>query len=158
MTRTLVFALAAAASLLGPSMASAQQTIRVGWTIPAEEAKYWMMRRPEQFSNLGKSYKVEWVQFQGTAPMVQAMAAGALDCSTQGVLSMAQGAIQANLETYIVAQHVGEKPGSFSVYWAVKEEFADQDHRRHEGQERRHQRVRLGHLWSDGAAAQAQRR
>jgi ABC-type nitrate/sulfonate/bicarbonate transport system substrate-binding protein len=65
---------------------------------------------------------VEWVQFQGTAPMVQAMAAGALDCSTQGVLSMAQGAIQANLETYIVAQHVGEKPGSFSVYWAVKED------------------------------------
>ena len=49
MTRTLVFALAAAASLLGPSMASAQQTIRVGWTIPAEESKYWMMRRPEQF-------------------------------------------------------------------------------------------------------------
>ncbi|MEA3154824.1 MAG: hypothetical protein QOK44_2413, partial [Betaproteobacteria bacterium] len=49
MTRTLVFALAAAASLLGPSMAWAQQTIRVGWTIPAEEAKYWMMRRPDQF-------------------------------------------------------------------------------------------------------------
>jgi ABC-type phosphate/phosphonate transport system substrate-binding protein len=122
MTRTLVFALAAAASLLGPSMASAQQTIRVGWTIPAEESKYWMMRRPEQFPDLGKGYKVEWVQFQGTAPMVQAMAAGALDCSTQGVLSMAQGAIQANLETYIVAQHVGEKPGSFSVYWAVKED------------------------------------
>jgi len=122
MTRTLVFALAAAASLLGPSMAWAQQTIRVGWTIPAEEAKYWMMRRPDQFPDLGKGYKVEWVQFQGTAPMVQAMAAGALDCSTQGVLSMAQGAIQANLETYIVAQHVGEKPGSFSVYWAVKDD------------------------------------
>jgi ABC-type nitrate/sulfonate/bicarbonate transport system substrate-binding protein len=122
MTRTLVFALAAAASLLGPSMAWAQQTIRVGWTIPAEEAKYWMMRRPDQFPDLGKGYKIEWVQFQGTAPMVQAMAAGALDCSTQGVLSMAQGAIQANLETYIVAQHVGEKPGSFSVYWAVKDD------------------------------------
>lgn len=24
------------------------------------------------------------------------------------------------LQGYIVAQHVGEKPGSFSVYWAVK--------------------------------------
>jgi ABC-type nitrate/sulfonate/bicarbonate transport system substrate-binding protein len=35
---------------------------------------------------------------------------------------MAQGAISANLETYIVAQHVGEKAGSFSVYWAVKED------------------------------------
>src|SRR3954452_296463 len=28
----------------GPS--DAQQTIRVGWTIPAEESKYWMMKRP----------------------------------------------------------------------------------------------------------------
>jgi ABC-type nitrate/sulfonate/bicarbonate transport system substrate-binding protein len=124
MTRTLAIALAAATLLLGSSNAFAQQpqTIRVGWTIPAEEAKYWMMRRPDQFRALGKAYKVEWVQFQGTAPMVQAMAAGALDCSTQGVLSMAQGAISANLETYVVAQHVGEKPGSFSVYWAVKED------------------------------------
>src|SRR4029077_9145660 len=122
MTRTI--ALAAATLLLGLSNAFAQQpqTIRVGWTIPAEEAKYWMMRRPDRFPALGKDYKVEWVQFQGTAPMVQAMAAGALDCSTQGVLSMAQGAISANLETYVVAQHVGEKPGSFSVYWAVKDD------------------------------------
>src|SRR6202163_2545796 len=95
------------AVLANVSSSHAQQTIRVGWTIPAEEAKYWMMRRPDQFPDLGKGYKIEWVQFQGTAPMVQAMAAGALDCSTQGVLSMAQGAIQANLETYIVAQHVG---------------------------------------------------
>ena len=111
-----------AATALNVAGAQAQQTIRVGWTIPAEEAKYWMMRRPEQFPALGKEYKIEWTQFQGTAPMVQAMAAGALDCSTQGVLSMAQGAISANLETYIVAQHVGEKAGSFSVYWAVKED------------------------------------
>ena len=127
MTRTVAIALAAITSLVGSAAAQqawAQQvpTIRVGWTIPAEESKYWMMRRPEQFPELGKSYKVEWVQFQGTAPMVQAMAAGALDCSTQGVLSLAQGAIQANLQTYIVAQHVGERPGSFSVYWAVKDD------------------------------------
>jgi ABC-type nitrate/sulfonate/bicarbonate transport system substrate-binding protein len=124
MTRTIAIALAAAASLVGLTSAFAQQpqTIRVGWTIPAEEAKYWMMRRPDQFPSLGKNYKIEWVQFQGTAPMVQAMAAGALDCSTQGVLSMAQGAISANLETYVVYQHVGEKPGSFSVYWAVKDD------------------------------------
>jgi len=54
--------------------------------------------------------------------MVQAMVAGALDCSTQGVLSLAQGAASANLQAYIIAQHVGEKPGSFSVYWAVKED------------------------------------
>ena len=104
------------------SAAAAQDTIRVGWTIPAEEAKYWIMRRPEQFPNLGKTYKIEFTQFQGTAPMVQAMVAGALDCSTQAPLSLANGALQANLQAYIISQHVGERPGSFSVYWAVKED------------------------------------
>jgi len=126
MKKRLALVLAAMGALLATRTALAQapsppETIRVGWTIPAEESKYWMMRRQDQFPNLGKSYKIEWVQFQGTAPMVQAMVAGALDCSTQGVLSLAQGAASAGLEAYVVAQHVGEKPGSFSVYWAVKE-------------------------------------
>lgn len=125
MIKTTSLALAAlttAGAILAGPAARAQDSIRVGWTIPAEEAKYWMMRRPQEFSDLGKAYKVEWTQFQGTAPMVQAMVAGALDCSTQGVLSLAQGAAEANLQAYIVAQHVGERPGSFSVYWAVKED------------------------------------
>src|SRR5580698_3734283 len=65
---------AAAAVLASASSSYAQQTIRVGWTIPAEESKYWMMKRPEQFPNLGKAYNIEWTQFQGTAPMTQALA------------------------------------------------------------------------------------
>ncbi|MGE3868777.1 MAG: ABC transporter substrate-binding protein [Pseudorhodoplanes sp.] len=120
--KRLAVLLAAASVCVAMSPAKAQETIRVGWTIPAEESKYWMMRRPAAFPDLGKKYRIEWVQFQGTAPMVQAMVAGALDCSTQGVLSLAQGADKAGLQAYIIAQHVGEKPGSFSVYWAVKDD------------------------------------
>jgi sulfonate transport system substrate-binding protein len=122
--RTSAAALGAALAwaLAAATPALAQDTIRVGWTIPAEEAKYWMMRRPQEFTNLGKTYKIEWIQFQGTAPMVQAMVAGALDCSTQAPLSLANGAISGGLQAYIIAQHVGERPGSFSVYWAVKED------------------------------------
>ncbi|MDB5632393.1 MAG: transporter substrate-binding protein, partial [Tardiphaga sp.] len=114
----------AAGALASASAAHAQTipTIRVGWTIPAEESKYWMMRRPTEFSNLGKTYNIEWTQFQGTSPMTQALAAGALDCATQGVLSLANGVTGGNLKAYIVAQHVSEKPGSFSVYWAVKDD------------------------------------
>src|SRR6201994_781926 len=113
-----------AAGTLGAVLASmgvarAQQTIHVGWTIPAEESKYWMMRRPEQFPDIGKTYKIEWTQFQGTAPMTQALAAGALDCATQAPLSLANGTVGGNLKAYIVAQHVFEKAGGFSVYWAV---------------------------------------
>lgn len=117
----------AAAALFTTAVATAtsafaQQTIKVGWTIPAEESKYWMMKRPTEFPELGKSYKIEWVQFQGTAPMTQALAAGALDCATQSTLALAQGAVSGGLKAYIVASHVFEKPGSFSVYWAVKED------------------------------------
>ncbi|MGN6579027.1 MAG: ABC transporter substrate-binding protein [Bordetella sp.] len=94
-------------------------TLHVGWTIPAEEAKYWMMRRPDAFPDLGKTYKIEWTHFQGTAPMVEAMLAGALDCSSQAPLSLGQGAVNGGLKAYIVAQHAGESAKSFSVYWGV---------------------------------------
>lgn len=119
----LMAAAIAAGAMAGAARAQdAIPTIKVGWTIPAEESKYWMMRRPDQFPNLGKKYKIEWTQFQGTSPMTQALAAGALDCATQGVLSLANGVTGGNLKAYIVAQHVFEKPGGFSVYWAVKDD------------------------------------
>jgi ABC-type nitrate/sulfonate/bicarbonate transport system substrate-binding protein len=121
-SKWLMAAAIAATAATGAAHAQDIPTIKVGWTIPAEESKYWMMKRPDQFPNLGKKYKIEWTQFQGTSPMTQALAAGALDCATQGVLSLANGATGGNLKAYIVAQHVNEKPGSFSVYWAVKDD------------------------------------
>src|SRR3982075_562194 len=118
-----ILAAGAAAAVFGTvSPSHAQQTIRVGWTIPAEESKYWMMRRPAEFPDLGKTYNIEWTHFQGTAPMTQALAAGALDCATQAPLSLANGVVAGNLKAYIVAQHVVGKPGGFSVYWAVKDD------------------------------------
>jgi len=111
-----------ASFLASTQVLHAQQTIRVGWTIPAEESKYWMMRRPQEFPDIGKTYNIEWTQFQGTAPMTQALAAGALDCATQAPLSLANGVVGGNLKAYIVAQHVFEKPGGFSVYWAVMDD------------------------------------
>ena len=74
-----------------------------------------MMRRPEKFPNLGKGYKIEWSQFQGTSPMTQALIAGALDCATQGVLPIAQAHGEEHARRlYVVAQHVGEKHGQLS--------------------------------------------
>jgi len=123
MTSKWILAAGALAAVLGSvSSSCAQQTIHVGWTIPAEESKYWMMRRPAEFPDIGKTYNIEWTQFQGTAPMTQALAAGALDCATQAPLSLANGVVGGGLKAYIVAQHVYEKPGGFSVYWAVKDD------------------------------------
>lgn len=124
-----VVTLAASTALVAASAAYAQNvpTIRVGWTMPAEDAKYWLRQRPEEFPALGSQYNIEWVQFQGTAPMVQAMIANALDCSTQGPLSLANGYLEGGLETYVVADHVGTAPGSFAPYWAVLEDSDIQD-------------------------------
>jgi hypothetical protein len=55
-----VLALTIAVSAHHQAKAEDIPTIRVGWTIPAEEAKYWMMRRPQEFPDLGKTYKIEW--------------------------------------------------------------------------------------------------
>jgi ABC-type nitrate/sulfonate/bicarbonate transport system substrate-binding protein len=120
MKRVVVAALLIASACV--SVARAQDTIRVGWTIPAEEAKYWMMRRPDKFPNLGKGYKIEWSQFQGTSPMTQALTAGALDCATQGVLPIAQAMEKNTLSLYVVAQHVGENKDSFHLYWGVMDD------------------------------------
>jgi len=123
MRKTLMLAALAAIALAASARPTlAQQTIRVGWTIPAEESKYWMMKRPAEFPDIGKTYNIEWTQFQGTAPMTQALAAGALDCATQAPLSLSNGVVGGGLKAYIVAQHVYEKPGGFSVYWAVKDD------------------------------------
>lgn len=116
-------AVSAAALLIATTLPALSQTlIRVGWGIPAEDSKYLMMQKPELFPNLGKTYRIEWFQFQSSAVQTQAMVSNAVDCSAQGVLAMAQGAINGNLQAYIVAQHVFEKPGGFSVYWAVKDD------------------------------------
>ena len=89
MKRMLV-ALGLAAGLI-TSAAQAQDipTIRVGWTIPAEEAKYWMMRRPQEFPDLGKAYKIEWSPEAFRASAVLERGAGY--CVTKAVLLTAAG-------------------------------------------------------------------
>lgn len=112
----------AAALGLSQSVAAQVPVLNVGWTVPGEETKYLMMKHPELFPELGKSYRINWTQFQGTSPMVQAMRAGVLDCATMAPMSLANGYINSGLESYVVAQHVHEDPDHFSVYWAVKED------------------------------------
>ena len=60
-------------ALMGATSATAQQTIRVGWTIPAEESKYWMMKRPAEFPELGKTYNIEVKNPRGISKGVREM-------------------------------------------------------------------------------------
>jgi hypothetical protein len=58
-----------------------------------------------------ETYKAEFIEFRGTGPMVQAMIAGALDCSTLAPLPLAKGVIEADAKAIIIA-HVGERSGN----------------------------------------------
>ena len=132
----LVAGAALAGMVAGVNSSHAQQTIRVGWTIPAEESKYWMMRRPAEFPDLGKTYNIEWTQFQGTAPMTQALAAGALDCATQAPLSLANGVVGGNSEGLHRRPARLRKARRLLGLLGGKGRFPDQDHRRSQGQDR----------------------
>src|ERR1700722_9831344 len=110
------------ASVLAPAAAQSVPTIRVGWTVPAEEAKWLIMKRPELFPHYGKQYKIEWFQFQGTPPMSQALLAKAVECATQAPISFAKAVGEGALQGYILGSLAQEKKGSFAVLWAVKAE------------------------------------
>ena len=52
-----LMALVLSAVAAAPAYAEEISTLRVGWMIPAEEAKYLMIKRPELFPDLGKNTK-----------------------------------------------------------------------------------------------------
>jgi ABC-type nitrate/sulfonate/bicarbonate transport system substrate-binding protein len=109
-------------NLIGPAAAQSPPTIKVGWTVPAEEAKWLIMKRPELFPNQGSKYKVEAFQFQGTPPMSQALLAKAVDCATQAPISFGKAVSEGALQAYILGSLAQEKKGSFAVLWAVKDD------------------------------------
>jgi ABC-type nitrate/sulfonate/bicarbonate transport system substrate-binding protein len=98
-------------------------TLRVGWTVPAEEAKWLIMKRPELFPGVNKTYKIEFFQFQGTPPIAQALVANAIDCGTQSPISFAQAIGEGDLKAYILGSLAQEKAGYFSVYWATMDKL-----------------------------------
>ncbi|HWK45926.1 MAG TPA: ABC transporter substrate-binding protein [Stellaceae bacterium] len=113
---------AAVASLLfftAPASSADIPTIRIGWTVPAEEAKWLIMKRPELFKNVNKTYKVEFFQYQGTAPIAQALVAKAADCGTQSPISFAQAVGEGDFQGYILGSLAQEKAGYFSVFWGA---------------------------------------
>ncbi len=120
--RGVVLAVALLSVIASGAAAQDVPTIRVGWTVPAEEAKWLIMKRPELFPNYGKAYKIEWFQFQGTPPMSQALLAKALECATQAPSSFGQAVAEGQLKAYILGSLAQERKGSFAVLWAVKED------------------------------------
>ena len=125
MKRALFYCLALSGLLFGappPARAQAPLTIRIGGTFPGEEPIWYLLRKPELFAHDNKAYHLEWSVFQGTAPITQALIANAVDCGSQGPISFAIGAIDGGMQAYVLGSLVDERPGWFSVFWAVMDD------------------------------------
>src|SRR5579885_413534 len=95
----------------GPARAAGAPVLRVGWTVPAEEAKWLIMRRPELFPAYGAAYRIAWYQFHGTPPMSQALIAQTLDCATQAPITFGRAVSEGGLDGYILGSLAQERRG-----------------------------------------------
>jgi sulfonate transport system substrate-binding protein len=123
--------LAAAIGLLGLTLACAAAAepvkLRVGWAqapsqltpLVAELGR----RQPELFQNLGRTYVMEPLLFQGSTPQIQALAGGELEIASLGPSTFALGITNAKLDLRIVADVMQDgAPGYYSTWWAVRKD------------------------------------
>lgn len=82
-------ALAALPLVAAPAQAQAPVKIRVAWVVPIANLPSLLMVKPELMRNNGKSYVFEPVRFQGTPPMITALATGELDIADFAYSSLA---------------------------------------------------------------------
>ena len=85
-----VFCAALAAQIFGAAGAGAAEPvkIRLAWVIPLTNWGSLLFEKKELLRHYGKSYTVETVRFQGTPPMITALAAGELDIADLRILRL----------------------------------------------------------------------
>src|SRR5262245_2671967 len=79
--RTTCLLLASAVALLtaGPAHSAEPVKIRISWVAPVSNWASILLEKKELATHLGKSYVLEPVRYQGTPPMITAMANGELE-------------------------------------------------------------------------------
>jgi NitT/TauT family transport system substrate-binding protein len=87
------------AGLLGASAVNAQQPIklRIAWVVPVADAPSILYETPALLQHKGKSYEIDLVRFQGTPPMITALAANEVDIALLAYSSFALAIQNANL-------------------------------------------------------------
>jgi sulfonate transport system substrate-binding protein len=98
------------------SSADETVTIRIGHNVASDLIKYYMKTDPEYADNLGEAYALEWSEFSGVAPAVQALSAGTVDVATVSAIA-AGNAIQQGADLLITGQTITEKEGWASSQW-----------------------------------------
>ena len=86
----LVAALAAMTLFAAGSAQSADPVkIRIAWVVPVANWASLLMEKKDLMQNLGKTYTLETVRFQGTPPMITALASGDLEIADLAYSSFA---------------------------------------------------------------------
>ena len=87
-------ALAAGAALAGAGRAAQAQAapvkIRVGWVVVPASTAPLVLEKKDILQHFGKSYTAEAIRFEGTPPVITALAAGEVDIGREDVLSIEQ--------------------------------------------------------------------
>lgn len=104
------------------TLAQSVPTIKVAFNVPGDEAKLLMRAHPEYFPAIGRDYKINWIQLQGTATVSQALIAGTADCGINAPLTLAQAIVGAGMKPVLIGATNGESPQSFTSYWVVKDD------------------------------------
>ncbi|MGE0799454.1 MAG: ABC transporter substrate-binding protein [Lautropia sp.] len=113
--------LSAALACLAPAApAQTIPTIKVAFNAPGDEAKLLMRADPQAFPAIGRDYRIEWLQLQGTATVSQALVVGTADCGISAPLTLAQAIVGAGMQPVLIGAINGESPESFTSYWVVR--------------------------------------
>jgi len=100
-----------------PVQAQQPVKIRVAWVVPVTNLPSLLLAKPELMTHNGKTYTVEPVRFQGTPPMITALAAGELDIADFAYSSLALAIQNAGMnDLKVIADE--SRDGAFDYYTA----------------------------------------
>jgi ABC-type nitrate/sulfonate/bicarbonate transport system substrate-binding protein len=99
-TRVILAGLAASVSILAcvPAGAADPVKIRIAWVVPVANWPSILLGKPGLARHLGKSYALEPVHFQGTPPMITALANGELEIADLAFSSFALAVQNAGMD------------------------------------------------------------
>ena len=111
---------AAAALLMCAAFAQAAVAeplkIRLAWIVPVSNMGSILFTKPALFKHLGKSYTVEPVRFQGSPPMISALAVGDLDVALLAFSSISLAVQNAGLnDLRIIADEFQDGVGDYDT-------------------------------------------
>lgn len=118
-----VAALAAMSLFVAGAVQAAEPVkIRIAWVVPVANWASLLMEKKDLMQNLGKSYTLETVRFQGTPPMITAIASGDLEIADFAYSSFALAIENAGLsDLKIISDEFQDGiPGYYSDEYFVR--------------------------------------